>query len=524
MGKAEAEMRGGASSLAFCVVALALVVVSDGVVEPQGTLPGEVVMLEEEANTAPHALSTAGLKNAMNSVPKGVLALAMQKPAAKPVVRKAAAAGTKAKAAVTAQRQPQRNVKVTKPTISSVHLPKLPKLPDIAHDFSVLPKIHPLHVKIKTSPAMAAMAQLLKAHHVALPGDHSTKVTRPKQVETQHTQASDSKSIAPVPAKQSDATKQLAAAVKEEKQHTISLTAKKEPLRKNSLGEVDGSNNSWQPFVDRVPKRVRADKKRTFLPPTQKAFRGGAAKTTPSLAPVNEVVKAVEDNKVQKKAGLSKDLRESIGHILDDNTINYSDDDSLMQPVKAPEGHDDDSVRWPFGPPAMRDELSLLQSSTGSDPEDIGDANDDETPTDDVEDVRDNITSENKQEHRQNMRGNHDDRDDDDLGDSQDDDDDEQAASQNRDEGQPLIDYDPVKDMLKANGWSPDVLQHHAAAPNALRRRTRDEDHDEDDDDEDDEDEGEEGDEDDEDDEDEENDERDDERDEHEEDEGDEST
>lgn len=447
----------------------------------------------------------------MKHIPKSILALAAQKPLPKTPGPKTSRAATipnaRSKtlppihtAATPVSVSPTQRKSVTG---SHIELPKLPRNP--AHSAMPSPRIHPF--KVKTSAAMSAMAKLVQMHHIKIKPS-SPKHSRNSKL---HLAAAGQNHVgeqtkAPV------VSQHLLAAVKEEKQQKFPVHFQKTEVHKNSMGVVDGSKNSWQPFVDKVPKNAFAAK-RTFLPPTQTAFQS-PKHISQTLKPVQKIGKELKEAEHIPKQKLAFDLKDSNDAHDEIESLNYSRDNTVLKPVKSWGKHD--SLRWPFGRPSLTHEESLLQIESGEDAEDIGDTNDDEI--DGVEnDVVDSSTTEsNNQQTQQNDLGSSQEEDDGEEGDEEGEDhethhdntDDEEHVHQQRmrhhdlgeagpstpsdhhdlgeagpstvsehhdlgeaglstpnipdGERQPIVNYDPIQDMLQANGWSSSMLQRTA--------------------------------------------------------------
>lgn len=464
----------------LCVLAFAVVA--------QGVALGEaeVTALEDAASPVPLSPSESTMDKAMKSIPKNILALAMgkQAPAQPAAAKPMAPHHVVPKAPPKPARAPALELHVPKAVPQAASAPSFHILPSVTKLAAPsAPALKPIHVATKPSAALAAMAEMASAHHIQIPshlkelGEHAEEKAHTPEAPVKSTAAKlSTHNLMPLEASAAS-TARLAAAVAAEKKFSPEDLAKATAPRKNSMGVVDGSTNSWQAYADKAPKKA-LNSKRTFLPPTLQEYKAPASAS--QLTSVDQIVNELhqaEQNSAHEKMSMSGQLKESIGGIEKDRTVNYKEDDSILKPAKTAD--EETSVRWPFGRPGLRDEVSLLQRSSGSDDDDIGDTNDDEQ------------AEAESDEHP-------------DLGESMDEAGEAEETSSSRhrqsDTQAPLFDYDPVQDMLQANGWSPSVLQNKKAASRVRTSRTEsrhrgahdeDADRDEGDEDEDEDDEGE---------------------------------
>ena len=457
-------MRVGALALAFYLLAFALVVAHGVEDAPQGA-EESVVMLGEDEGAASISIPLPSppmskkvmedaMSAAMKTIPKSVLALAMgKKPAAKQTTRLplVKAPMTKKAIAPMAKTKP----KVMPPIVHS-SFKAVAKTPMPTFEFSSKPQIAPITLKEKESPAMAALAKLVRAHNIQIPTPPEQSAPAGKveaaKVEAAKVELGAAQSKTQVPL----AARNLKAAVNAEKAHTLK---QKSGLHKNALGEIDGSRNTWQAFKDPVPKEA-LNHKRTFLPITQKAF-AAPKHISKVLAPVDAILKHVQQAEARaavKSSETNTELKESIGHIMQDAPVDYKTDDTVLQPAKGLSKQE--SETWPFGRP--QEEISLLQES---------DEDDEHRNARHKKTYRRNHRRHSRRHARRHARHHirHKVAHRSDLGESFDE---EQAERHNvspvhsqgtqfrvGDEGPPLLNYDPVQDMLQANGWSRAVLR-----------------------------------------------------------------
>lgn len=451
-------------SLWLCLLTFAVVV---HCAPGESPVEEQVVMLQEGA-----APKDATIQNAMKSIPKSILALAAgKKPAAakQPAVAAHAARVKQQRAPSTAQAvhalvtqtaatvqanmaKPQaaphiRMPRIRPPKSVQAEAPPLPSLASFATPHIERPEVH---LKVEASDAMASMQKLLRQNHIAVAkaAPHVEKAAAPHVEKAAAVPKAKPNSKVTMGESAMSTAQRLRADVKGEMKHSISLKDPKPQNKKlatNSLGVIDGSNNSWQPFENKVPKKA-LNPKRTFLPVTQQAFHAPSQNfKTPTVDSIVKSLHAAETQRAQQQAAIMKPAK-----TVDVKSLDYGKDQTLLKPTESKT----DSLAWPFGKPDFE---VLLQKE-------VGDTNEDENQKD-----PEGATADDDDE----------DDDEDDEGDEDDDKADLGEANSNSPqpktrvaappagEGTPIMaqDYDPIKDMMKANGWTASMMHKPAPMP-----------------------------------------------------------
>jgi hypothetical protein len=208
-------------------------------------------------------------------------------------------------------------------------------------------------------------------------------------------------------------------------------------LRKNSMGLVDGTKNTWKPFVDKVPKSALSNK-RTFIPKTPKAFRLSNLQKQGVLSKSGAFKESAEQKRIDEEVhqaanpSLKSAFQKTLASQMKAEKVQETKDlkvDPKALPMAATKAKGEVSERWPFGKPgSLEASMSLLQ--------DDEDGNDDGDADTGVERRTPNLV-------------------------------------------------DPVQDMMVANGWSPEMVHVDRSEEPKVVSTSHDHDNKDDDDDDD---------------------------------------